>query len=1167
MRQHGHEARASAAGRHSRTRPPTFRGPPAAPPTAPRKAAHNGRPVPVDREIRDASTSDLDTCFFLEAGAGTGKTRILVDRVLEIVRRGVAEIAQIVVITFTEKAAGELRARIRDRLHEQFEDAVEPERARYRAALHALVSAHIETIHAFASSLLREFPLEARINPGFQQLDEVAGRVDFQEQWDDWIWNLAGRHLTAVESCVRLGMELDTVHQVAGILDRHRELQVGGNAPRRPAAEHFVQRMRDLRAAGDELAASCNSDADRCLRSYRELRRQLVTVEQLAGAAPSPRRMVLVEAALHGVGFRPQPGNRRNWRSEEALEQMRELQRDAHEQLAKYRSGLNDDALHRLSVALAAFVKNAAADRRRAGKLNFDDLLIEARTLVAANSGVRAALRDRFRFLLVDEFQDTDPLQAEMVFLLAADDPPGAAGGGPNSWQEVTLRPGKLFIVGDPKQSIYRFRRADIDTYLRAKEVFRRQPDGRARIATVSQNFRSVPQITDWVNATFATVLTPNPQFPGAQPEYRPIHAYRDPAGEPRVALLYPTTDLHETRLKELRRVEATAVTRLITDLVGSPRWQIDATEDGAAGTRRIALRDICILVETRTDVELYTAELTRHGVPYIVDGGRDFFQHQEINDLAAILRAVDDPSDQVSLVAALKSAAFCCSDVDLLQHRLAHGRFSLLASQFPDTPVGTALEILAGLYRAKSELTLPFLVDRAIRANFLAEPLLITSRERQRAANLRAIVDRAAEFAVNESDALRPFVRWLTSRQGESGGERDLHLAETDDDLVRVMTVHGAKGLEFPVVILAKLSAGVNQGAARSVVDRARGKIEFSVGKRDNRFSTPGFAAAAARETAYGHAEQARLLYVAATRARDLLVVSAFRSEERPGMFVHLPDLPSWVSVFDGGLREAAGGAQVMLESDLPQPMPMAKPPATDFPEDLAGRWQKQKSRRAAHLERGPTYTTPSLLAAEAHKEPRETEPHDRSAPESDLDRFGDADRALATADGAAGVAFVGSSAGLRRGSLVHEVLYRCALGDAADATAWAHRLAAEQGSAELADEVARFAATIVRSPTMERVRAARRVWRELPLAWYDTGQDRYVEGFVDLAFEEADGWILADYKTDAVPAAAQGGIDRLLERYRPQVDEYRRAAAATGMQVAACGLWLAADGTLHLW
>ena len=884
-------------------------------------ASRSASPEPIDQEIRSASTSDLGTCFFLEAGAGTGKTRILVERVLEIIRRGVAEIHQVVVITFTEKAAGELRARVRDRLHERLESAAEPERSRYRAALHGLVSAHIETVHAFASSLLREFPLEAGINPGFQQLDEVASRVDFQEQWDDWIWNVAGRHLTAVESCVRLGMSLDTVHEVAGILDRHRELQLSSGPSRRPSVEQFLQRMRDLRVAGDQLAAACSSDADRCLRSFHELRRQLVAVEQLAGTAPSGRRMVLAEAALHGVAFRPQPGNRRNWRSAHALERMRELQGDAREQLARFRTGLNDDALHRLSVALSAFVKNAAGERRRAGKLNFDDLLIEARALVARNEAVRAVLRDRFRFLLVDEFQDTDPLQAEMVFLLAADAPATATGSAPGSWHEVTLRPGKLFIVGDPKQSIYRFRRADIDTYLRAKEVFLRQPAGRARIATVSQNFRSVPQITDWVNTTFAAVLRPNPQFPGAQPEYRPIHAYRDAADEPRVALMYPATDLHETRLDELRQVEAAAVARLIADLIGNPRRQIGATE---GGTRGIALRDICILVETRTAVDLYTGELARRGVPYIVDGGRDFFQHQEINDLAAILRAVDDPSDQVSLVAALKSAAFCCSDVDLLQHSLAHGRFSLLVREFPDTPVGTALKELACLYRAKSELTLPFLVDRAIRANFLAEPLLITSRERQRAANLRAIVDRAAEFAVNESDALRPFVRWLTSRQGESGGERDLHLAETDDDLVRVMTVHGAKGLEFPVVILAKLSAGVNHGAARSVVDRARGMIEFTVGKRDNRFSTPGFAAAAARETAYGHAEQARLLYVAATRARDLLVVSAFRSEERPGMFAHLPDLPSWVSVFDGGLREAAGGARGNARKRTPGTAPL---------------------------------------------------------------------------------------------------------------------------------------------------------------------------------------------------------------------------------------------------
>ena len=1147
--------------------PPPRAERPGAPGAGSSGAAHTGNREPVDQEIRSAATTDLATCFFLEAGAGTGKTRILVDRVVEIIRRGGAEIEQVVVITFTEKAAGELRARIRDRLHERLEAAAEPERSRYRAALRGLVSAHIETIHAFASSLLREFPLEAGVNPGFQQLDEVTSRVDFQEQWDDWIWSLEGPHLAAVERCVRLGMALDTVHEVAEILDRHRELRLSGGAPLRPSAEQVAQELQALRAKGDELATACTRDADGCLRSFRELRRQLVAVEQLAGSAPGDRRKVLVEAALHAVSFRPQSGNRRHWRSKEALAGMRELQAAARDQLAGVRSGLNDDALHRLSAALSAFVKSAAAARRRAGKLNFDDLLIEARALVAGNAAVRAALRERFRFLLVDEFQDTDPLQAEMVFLLAADGSAAPGGEAPRSWHEVTLQPGKLFIVGDPKQSIYRFRRADIDTYLRAKGVFQRQPEGSARIATISQNFRSVPQITHWVNITFAGVIRPSPEFPGAQPKYQPIHAYRAAAREPRVALLYPAADLHEARLNDLRQQEAAAVARLIADLISNPRWQINPTQRDSAAARGVTLRDICILVETRTALEVYTGALYRGGVPYIVDGGRDFFQHQEINDLAAILRAVDDPSDQVSLVAALKCAAFCCSDADLLRHRLDHGSFSVLRGRFPANRVGEALERLAKLYRAKSDLTLPFLVDRAIRDNFLAEPLLITSRERQRVANLRAIVDRAAEFAVNEADALRPFVRWLSSRQGESGGERDLHLAETDDDVVRVMTVHGAKGLEFPVVILAKLSSGTNQSAARSVVDRERGVIEFAVGRRDNRFRTPGFAAAAARETAYGHAEQARLLYVAATRARDLLVVSTFRSEERPGMFVHLPELPSWVAVFDRGLREAAGGAQILLDSDLPEPHPPAKPAPTNFPADLASRWRERKSRRAARLQQTPVYTSPSLLAAEAHKEPRETEPRDRSAPEHDLARFGDADRALTTAEGAAGVTFAGSSTGLRRGSLVHEVLCRCTLDDGASAAAWARRLAAQQGAPELADEVTRYAVAIIDSPAMQRVRAARRVLRELPVAWYEARRDRYVEGFVDLAFEEADGWVLADYKTDALPAPEPRGSRLLIERYRPQVDEYRRASAATGMKVTACGLWLTATGDLHLW
>ena len=1122
--------------------------------------------LPVDQAIRAAATSDLDTSFFLEAGAGTGKTRILVDRVVEIVRRGAAPIQEVVVITFTEKAAGELRARIRDRLHEHLNGASEPERTRYQAALRNLVSAHIETIHAFASSLLREFPLEARIDPGFQQLDAVGSDVDLQERWDDWIWSVTGAQLAAVERCLRLGLTLATVRQGAQILDGYRELKLSPGPPPPRPARALLENMLSILDQAETVAGACIRSSDRCLASYHALRRGVAAAQQASAAAPPSRREAVVEAALHALSFRRDRGNRSNWRPPERLEQMRQLLETAQEQLTRFHDSLNESALQHLTQALTGFVNTAARGRRREGKLNFDDLLIEARSLVANHPTVRAALQDRIRFLLVDEFQDTDPLQAELVFLLAGSDPPAPhADAAAPDWRNVSLAPGKLFIVGDPKQSIYRFRRADIDTYLAAKQVFSEQPAGRTRVATVSQNFRSRPEITTWVNETFAPVLTANRAFPGAQPEYRPIHAYRDPAAEPRVVLVYPEAPLTDIRLPELRAAEATAVARVVADLVDNPAWQI-ADEGGQAGDlRRISFRDICILVDSRTEIKRYTSQLKARQVPYILDGGQEFFQRQEVRDLTAILRAIDDPSDQVALVAALKSDAFCCSDVELLEYRAAGGRFSLLARDQPDSAVGRALTRLHARYQDKSTLTLPFLVDRAIRESFLVEPILHTGREHQRAANLKFIVERAAEFAVNEADALRPFVRWLTQRK-EGRHEPELHLAETADEVVRIMTVHSAKGLEFPVVILAKLSGGESGSRAQTVVDRSRGVLEFEVGSRDNRFRTPGFAAAATREDTYYKAEKARLMYVAATRAQDLLVVPVYQSDQSPGMFQHLPQLPSWGQVVDEGLRTAAGGARITLADHFPE-RELAAAPLPSFPADLAAQWQRQRELRSVHLRAGPTYTTPSQLAADTIKQPRETEPPDRSEPEKDLDRYADTDRALGTADGAAGAAFVGSSAARQRGVLVHEVLYRCDLADPDSAAHWAQRLTADCGAPELAAEVARYADRVLRSPAMPRVLVARRVLRELPLAWYDGNRNTYVEGFVDLAFEEAAGWVIADYKTDALPDGQGGGVRGLLERYHPQVDEYRRAVTATGMPVAACGLWLTATGTLHLW
>ena len=596
---------------------------------------------------------------------------------------------------------------------------------------------------------------------------------------------------------------------------------------------------------------------------------------------------------------------------------------------------------------------------------------------------MRRALQRRLKYILVDEFQDTDPLQADLVFLLSADEDQGPLAD-PADWTKVTLSPGKLFLVGDPKQSIYRFRRADIDTYSTAKAVFTRHEESGqpARLETIVQNFRSVPQVTDWVNATFAQAIRAHPDFPSAQPDYSAIEPYRTEIPGPRVVLVYPSMDVGQLRLPEIRPGEAEAIAALITSIVDSDEWLIsDPNQDWVEQRRKIAFRDICLLVDTRTAIDLYTAELTKRNVPFILDGRKEFFQRQEVRDLAAILRSLDDASDEVSLVAALKSEAFCCSDVELLQYRRAGGRFSVFAKDPGDTPVGRAIARLCTLYNEKAHLSLPAFVDRVIRASFLVEPLLLRAGDRQRAANLKLIVERAVEFAANEVDSLRPFIRWISERQMEGARETESQVAETDDNVVRIMTVHGAKGLEFPVVILAKLSSGEWGDREKRVVDRELGLVEFEVGKEDNRFRTPGFAAASAREQAYERAQDARLMYVATTRARDLLVIPVYKSEALPGKFAFLPGLPSWTKVIQPSYKDE-DGARVLLSTAIKE-RKLAIAPGPAFGKEVAGAWAERAKLRDGLKASGPRFVTPSMLVADEIKEPRETEPKDRDEDE----------------------------------------------------------------------------------------------------------------------------------------------------------------------------------------
>lgn len=1095
-----------------------------------------------DKVARHEAMTDLQSSFFVEAGAGTGKTSILVGRVLEIIGGGAAPIEQVVMITFTEKAAGELRSRIRKELHGELRTATAARRALVEAAIEGLESAHIETIHSFVSRLLREHPLEAGIDPNFEQLDDVGAELDFQEQWTDWLWGTDDSTGRLVERCLRLRMTLESLRKAARLVARYPEVDPPAAQAAPPPAPAVLGRLRSDLEEGRPFTGDCRTESDRCFASFARLSALVDRIDALPE--------VLQESELYNCDFRFDKGNARNW-NPGARDRVIAALEQASRELTDYRRRVVDHVMADLAQELSGFVRQSAVGRILRGRLSFEDLLIEMRRLLRSHPEVLARVRRRFRYILVDEFQDTDPVQADIVFLIASSSPlaPGS------SWRDLTVVPGKLFLVGDPKQSIYRFRRADIEAYAEARVAFveSEKAGERAKVRAIGRNFRSVPGVVTWVNGVFGETIAAIPGFAGAQPDYLPIQASREAPPSAGVHYLIPATDDRAARIGELRAAEAEAVAQLVASIVG--QWQV---QDAVSKVVRDATwRDVCLLVETRTGIETYTEAFERAGIPFILDGGRSFFLRQEIRDVCNILRALDDPSDAVSLVAALKSDAFACSDVELLEYRVGGGQFSLVVDPPAGDAVADGLLRLRALYDQKASLSLPGFVDLVIRESCLAEGLLYQGQQ-QRASNLKLIVERAAAFAANEVDALRPFIRWLSNRQTEGVGEQEAPLNEFDDDVLRVMTIHGAKGLEFPVVILAKLAAGAGGTGESVAVDRTRNRLEFQVSANQRAYDTPGFQQAWAREQVFDDAETVRKLYVAATRARDHLVISNFNSDENPGLHRYLPSVRAPGDVI-GAESEGPFGSRLILEKDLP-PAPVRTEQARSVPVTIIEAWRDRQARIGAQLSKGPRYVAPSLLSQDLVKKPQETEPEDRSEPERDLDLQGDGQRALGTMAGSEGLVFTGSSSARSRGSLVHEVLYRCDLFSVQSGEEWTGRICAQRGVPALEPEIVRHVRSVLTSVAIKQVAAARRVEKELPVSWFNG--ESYVEGFVDLAFEEADGWVILDYKTDSVRTDQRA----LLDRYSPQVRAYRDALRAVGVAVTHAGLWLTETGEVVL-
>jgi ATP-dependent exoDNAse (exonuclease V) beta subunit len=478
--------------------------------------------------------------------------------------------------------------------------------------------------------------------------------------------------------------------------------------------------------------------------------------------------------------------------------------------------------------------------------------------------------------VLVDEFQDTDPLQAEILMLLAAADP------GESDWTRARPGPGKLFVVGDPKQSIYRFRRADIALYEGIKD---RLCSSGAQVVYLSANFRSVPGLQQAVNGAFGAAMRGGTAR--VQAEYAPLAPVRPAvAGQPAlIALPIPApykNDYGDLASKaDLERSGADVIAAFIEWLVTRSGWKVS---DPQAGLVPVEARHVCLLFRR---LQSFGADTTREVVralearriPHVLVGGRGYGEREEVEALRNALSAIEWPEDEFSVYATLRGPLFCLSDAQLLVWRESIGPlhpFSPAARG--DSEVGAALKVLGRLHRGRNRCPIADTILQLLEATRAHAGIAIWPTGEQALANVLRLVDLARRFEAGGASSFRGFVERLRD-QAERHEAADAPVLEDGSDGVRIMTVHKAKGLEFPVVVLADPTVA-HVGKPSRHVEAERGLCLVPLA---------GCIPAELEERGpevleRDAAESIRLTYVAATRARDLLVVPAIGDHRLPG-------------------------------------------------------------------------------------------------------------------------------------------------------------------------------------------------------------------------------------------------------------------------------------------
>ena len=858
----------------------------------------------------------------LAAGAGSGKTRVLVERYVHILQTKKSGCENIFAVTFTNKAAKEMKERIRGHIKVlQKNSSDSDEQVFWERTKQQLEYAPISTIHSLCVRILRDNPVEAVLDPNFSVLDEVQADLLLQEIISGVLRQAANNDEEWLE-LLAYSYGKKSLSSAFAFLYKNCEMEIMlnrfdlGNLLK-PYQENLHQEAsikEKLGTACQDLLAANSGNGKKtqhaaAVESIREHWTEIISAIERYGISDDNQAEDKVLAKYLGcLAARS--------KDKEIVEEIHLLYYDLRQFVLSKTALKIMPAIHHYMVKIA---ENFTKRKNSIHALTYNDLEQRTWRLLYENKRICHKYQDRIHHIMVDEFQDTNDLQRQIIYLLCGGDP-------------GDLRGDKLFIVGDPKQSIYRFRGADVSVFER---VCRDIDASGGLLLNLDTNFRSVEGLLDVFNDVFGSLMgTEDDRIKFNDLQAHRLHQDHKPCVELRVidkASLNPEEEGVEK--------QAEALALRIQAMVDHKEPVIRQGENSGA----VSYRDIAILFSATTNIAVYEAALQRNRIPYYILGGRGFYHCQEICDMLNLIRVVDNCCNEMALFGVLRSPFFMLSDETLLKLKmekkslwegLRTSAHNVLLDEEQRIAVDSAYQVLSKLRRLCGFLKVSDLLKLALEETQYAELALTGFMGLQVYANIFKFIDIAEEFHAEDFATLNDFLQYveiLAVQQAEEGSEQ---IESENGDTVKLMSVHKAKGLQFPVVFLPEMQRRFHEETALAIYNPSYGiglKVPDSSGAI---LPTRAYQEATAEERKLSFLEMKRLFYVAATRAQDYLVMYAVMENSKVSVqkdFLELNTFFKWMGKifgFEGAdtlpdILEKGKG-KIFVSRDAPETVPM---------------------------------------------------------------------------------------------------------------------------------------------------------------------------------------------------------------------------------------------------